>query len=249
VKGQGNRQVTVLGNHDLAMLVVARMASGRRIAAIPFGDVLSAPDRDELLAWLRHQKLMHAADGWAMVHAGFSRRSGHRAGAGALPGEVRGSAAGAAHVEFLKEMLRQRAARLARGPRRLRPVAHHRERHDGGCGLVAPGGTLELDHKLGPDPTRRRRYTPWYDHPGAREPRHTSIVSGTGPRSGCLLRDEWYASTAGACGDGALRAAPGGPALTDCDCSELAGKALAEDDKKPHFASYHNVVPKLSLNR
>jgi bis(5'-nucleosyl)-tetraphosphatase (symmetrical) len=32
--------------------------------------VLGAPDRDELLAWLRTARCMHVEDGYALVHAG-----------------------------------------------------------------------------------------------------------------------------------------------------------------------------------
>src|SRR5258705_12657137 len=60
VKSLGARAVTVLGNHDLHLLVVAaghtRLRSGDTLTAI-----LRAPDRDELLAWLRNRKLMHVA--------------------------------------------------------------------------------------------------------------------------------------------------------------------------------------------
>ena len=70
VKGLGTRAITVLGNHDLHLLVVAA-----GYAKPHHGDttdaVLRAPDRDELLHWLRHRKMMHAGNGHAMVHAGL----------------------------------------------------------------------------------------------------------------------------------------------------------------------------------
>ena len=34
-------------------------------------DILDAPDRDELLDWLRHQKLLHVDGNYVMVHAGL----------------------------------------------------------------------------------------------------------------------------------------------------------------------------------
>ena len=70
VTSLGGRAISVLGNHDLALLVVAAGVK-KPHRADTFGDVLAAPDRDELLDWLRHQKMMHAADGYAMVHAGL----------------------------------------------------------------------------------------------------------------------------------------------------------------------------------
>ena len=69
ISGLGKRATVVLGNHDLHLLAVAEGVSkvGKRdtIRAI-----LDAPDRDELLAWLRNQKLLHVEGGFLMVHAG-----------------------------------------------------------------------------------------------------------------------------------------------------------------------------------
>ncbi len=71
VRALGDRAVTVLGNHDLHLLAVA--AGGKRGRRDTLEDVLDAPDRDELLHWLRQQPLMHASrDGrWQMLHAGL----------------------------------------------------------------------------------------------------------------------------------------------------------------------------------
>lgn len=70
IKQAGDAMVTVLGNHDLHLLMVA---SG--IANSQPGDtlqsILAAPDRDELLYWLRQQKLFHRDGAYAMVHAGL----------------------------------------------------------------------------------------------------------------------------------------------------------------------------------
>src|SRR5207249_1254559 len=49
--------------------------------------VLSAPDRDELLAWLRHRPLMHASGSYALIHAGLMPQWSV-ARARALAGEV-----------------------------------------------------------------------------------------------------------------------------------------------------------------
>ena len=72
VKGLGKSTVTVLGNHDLHLLAVAGgRASQRRRDTIE--DVLTAPDRDELLHWLRCRPLLHhdAALGFTLIHAGL----------------------------------------------------------------------------------------------------------------------------------------------------------------------------------
>ena len=70
VKGLGDRVVTVLGNHDLH-LVMQGEGYGRRNAEDTLGPVLNAPDRDELITWLRQQPLLHVEGEFAMVHAGL----------------------------------------------------------------------------------------------------------------------------------------------------------------------------------
>jgi len=73
VKSLGNSAVTVLGNHDLHLLAVAN-GHLRYHKKDTFHDVLEAPDRDELIGWLRHQPLLHhdeAKIGVTMLHAGL----------------------------------------------------------------------------------------------------------------------------------------------------------------------------------
>lgn len=68
----GERAVTVLGNHDLHLLAVA-YGGARLRARDTLAEVLTAPDRETLLTWLRQQPLLHhdAALGITMVHAGL----------------------------------------------------------------------------------------------------------------------------------------------------------------------------------
>src|SRR5258706_501877 len=68
VKSLGDAAVTVLGNHDLHLLCVAEgiQKSKRRDT---LEQVLDAPDRGELVDWLRHRALMHVEGGIALVHA------------------------------------------------------------------------------------------------------------------------------------------------------------------------------------
>lgn len=59
----------VLGNHDLHLLARAAGSSAKKRDTLD--DVLAAPDRDELIEWLRHRPLVHVEDRWIMVHAGL----------------------------------------------------------------------------------------------------------------------------------------------------------------------------------
>jgi bis(5'-nucleosyl)-tetraphosphatase (symmetrical) len=70
VKALGDAAVTVLGNHDLHLLAAASSPeqAGKHDTLAP---VLNAPDRDELLDWLRHRPLFHYNDDFCLVHAGL----------------------------------------------------------------------------------------------------------------------------------------------------------------------------------
>ena len=65
----GNAAHCLLGNHDLSLLATAwgHRPPHRRDT---LGDVLEAPDRADMLHWLRHQHLAHLHDQVLMVHAG-----------------------------------------------------------------------------------------------------------------------------------------------------------------------------------
>jgi len=72
VYGLGDSAITVLGNHDLHLLAVAFGDSQLR-KKDTLQPILQADDRDELLAWLRRQPLLHhdAELGFTMTHAGL----------------------------------------------------------------------------------------------------------------------------------------------------------------------------------
>ena len=61
---------TVLGNHDLHLLGLAAGVRDPK-SKDTVGDVLEAPDRDELLDWLRSRPLFVVEGRYAMVHAGL----------------------------------------------------------------------------------------------------------------------------------------------------------------------------------
>jgi bis(5'-nucleosyl)-tetraphosphatase (symmetrical) len=70
VKSLGNSAITVLGNHDLHLLAAAcSVPSSNTKSALK--EVLVAPDRDELIDWLRHRPLFHHDGQFCMVHAGI----------------------------------------------------------------------------------------------------------------------------------------------------------------------------------
>ena len=70
IKSLGTSAVVVLGNHDLFLLAVAEgIATSRQEDTLQA--ILAAPDRDELLAWVRRQPLLYREHPFVLVHAGI----------------------------------------------------------------------------------------------------------------------------------------------------------------------------------
>ena len=70
IKSLGEAAVTVLGNHDLHLLALTA-GFGRVHKSDTFGPILTAPDRDELLHWLQHQRLAWREGEYLLLHAGL----------------------------------------------------------------------------------------------------------------------------------------------------------------------------------
>jgi bis(5'-nucleosyl)-tetraphosphatase (symmetrical) len=73
VKSLGSSAITVLGNHDLHLLAAALTPGESLKPQDTLGPIFTAPDRDELLDWLRRQPLLHhdPSLGYTMIHAGL----------------------------------------------------------------------------------------------------------------------------------------------------------------------------------
>lgn len=75
LRSLGKSAVTVLGNHDLYLLMVAADAVPRRGKDDTLGPIFDAPDASEILDWLKAQPLAHAqmlnGQRYVMVHAGL----------------------------------------------------------------------------------------------------------------------------------------------------------------------------------
>lgn len=185
VRDLGERAVTVLGNHDLHLLVVA--AGVRKPhRGDTLDEILAAPDRDELLAWLRAQRLMHAGSGYAMVHAGLLPQWSIPQ-ALALAREVEAALQGPEHGEFLRQMYGNEPVQWhdgLRGYDRLRVVVNAMTR----LRLCTGDGVMEFTHKTGPQGAPPG-YLPWFDVPG-RTSRDTPVLFGHWAALGLTLRDD-----------------------------------------------------------
>lgn len=65
----GSSATCLLGNHDLHLLAVAH-GLRKPHRSDTMGEILAAPDRNELLDWLCRHRLACFEQGWLMVHAG-----------------------------------------------------------------------------------------------------------------------------------------------------------------------------------
>jgi len=77
VKSLGDRAIVALGNHDLSLLSIAERKPQEQARVNPeLREVLFAPDRDDLLTWLRQRNLLHIDRelGFMLVHAGLFPR-------------------------------------------------------------------------------------------------------------------------------------------------------------------------------
>ena len=173
IKGLGNRAVTVLGNHDLHLLVVAG-GHVKPHRGDTLKKILKARDRDELLDWLRHRKLMHAAGRYALVHAGLLPQWTIKKALG-LAREVEAALQHDDYGEFLRHMYGNKPGRWRddlEGFDRLRVITNAFTR----LRLCTAEGRMEFSHKTGPT-HMPRGFMPWFEVPRRRH-RATKILFG-----------------------------------------------------------------------
>lgn len=164
VRDLGDSAVTVLGNHDLHLLAVAEGFEKLK-RSDTLEEVLEAPDRSQLLDWLRHRPLMHHEAGYAMVHAGLLP-DWTVAQALALAREVESVLQGEAYRGFVANMYGNHPVRWSddlTGFDRLRVIVNAMTR----LRACTVDGEMEFTHKAHPDGLPPR-YLPWYAVPERR---------------------------------------------------------------------------------
>lgn len=170
VRDLGEAALVVLGNHDLHLLATA--CGARRLRRKDtFAEVLEAPDRDELLAWLRGCPLLHhdPDSGLTLVHAGLAPQW-DLAEAAACAGELEAALRGPDSRRFLERMYGDGPARWCaglRGAKRLRFITNALTR----IRYCDRDGALDLEHD-GPPGSQPAGLEPWYALPGRRSAGH-----------------------------------------------------------------------------
>jgi len=174
VKGLGERAITVLGNHDLH-LVMQSEGHGKVSREDTLAEVLGAPDRDELIAWLRAQPLFHVEDEYAMVHAGLLPQW-DVAQAAVLSDEVGAALTAPNYPDFLAHMWGSEPNAWHDGLAgwdRLRVVVNAMTR----MRFCTPAGAMEFraPGSKGPPDRGPAGCLPWFDVPGRKSADHEVI--------------------------------------------------------------------------
>ncbi len=201
LRSLGDKAICVLGNHDLHLLALSegfgRMRKGDTLDA-----TLAAPDRAELLRWLRRQPLAWRHDGYVMVHAGVLP-AWTLDDIMARAGEAEAALQGAHYRDFFERMYGN--APIAwddglQGIERLRVIVNAFTR----LRYCSPQGEMEFNHKGAPG-TQPSGWLPWFAVPGRRSTEATFII-GHWSTLGLVNRSDLIALDTGCLWGGGLTA-------------------------------------------
>ncbi len=186
VRALGDAATVVLGNHDLH-LVMQSAGYGKSNKEDTLGEILAAPDCDELLAWLRARSLVHVEGDWAMVHAGLLPQWSV-ARAQALSDEVSAALVVPGYRDFLANMWGSEPVAWSdelAGWDRLRVIVNAMTR----MRYVTAAGAMEFRAPGAKAPPGQgpAGCLPWFDVPGRASATHTIVC---GHWSGLGFRDQ-----------------------------------------------------------
>lgn len=191
----------VLGNHDLHTLAVAEgFVEAHRHDTLQ--QLLVAPDRDELLAWLRGCHMAYADDDYLMVHAGVLPQWSATQ-AVSLAREVEAVLRGEHYRDFFAHMYGNHPNHWQddlTGMGRLRVITNALTR----LRVCTAEGAMDFRFK-GELPDIPAGMIPWFEMPG-RQSVDTTLVFGHWSALGLLVRDRLIALDTGCLWGGQLTA-------------------------------------------
>ena len=161
-KALGPAALTVLGNHDLYLLMVAEGGAKFRGKDDTIQPILDAPDCTELLDWLRQQPLCHTEGEFCLVHAGLLPQW-TAARARKLAREVEAELQGPKYRKFITNLWGSEPACWSddlTGAPRLRVIVNAMTR----MRFCTPEGIMELKTK-GELANAPAGHLPWFDAP------------------------------------------------------------------------------------
>jgi bis(5'-nucleosyl)-tetraphosphatase (symmetrical) len=203
ISSLGDNAICVLGNHDLHLLALA--AGNERFRdSDDLNQVLDAPDRDELIHWLRHRPLMHIDKqlDFTMIHAGLPPQW-NLTTARNCAREVEAVLQGPDYRDFFDQMYGNKPNRWdpeLEGMDRLRFITNCFTR----LRFVTRKGKLKLKLKGSPL-GQKKKYIPWFSHPH-RLTRNDRILFGHWSTLGYQVKQNTWALDTGCLWGGALTA-------------------------------------------
>lgn len=202
IKSLGASAVTVLGNHDLYLLMVAEGGAKFRGKDDTLQPILDAPDCAELLNWLRHQPLCYTENEYCLVHAGLLPQWTARQ-ARQLSQEVEAAMQGPDYRKFILNLWGSEPAGWSEGLSgwpRLRVIVNAMTR----MRFCTPEGIMEFKSKgkLSKAPTG---HIPWFDVP-KRKSADAVLVTGHWSALGLKLTQNLLALDSGCLWGGYLTA-------------------------------------------
>lgn len=201
LKALGDAATCLLGNHDLHLLAVAHgVRSPHRSDTLEA--ILTSPERDGWLDWLRQRKLADMACGWLTVHAGVVPQW-NAARTLALAAEVETMLRSDALPHFLEVMYGNEPQRWddgLMGVSRWRFIINVLTR----LRFCAADGTLEFATKDGAD-AAPCGFAPWFEHP-ARASLGQPVAFGHWSTLGLINRPDLLALDTGCVWGGTLTA-------------------------------------------
>jgi bis(5'-nucleosyl)-tetraphosphatase (symmetrical) len=202
VRSLGEAAVTVLGNHDLYLLMVAEGGAKYRGKDDTLQEILDAPDSGELLHWLRMQRLFHREGEYGLVHAGLLPQW-TAARAQELAAEVETALRGPSYREFILNLWGSEPATWSdelTGWARLRVIVNAMTR----LRFCTPEGVMEFLTK-GEALAAPVGHLPWFEVPG-RLSRDSVLVTGHWSALGLRLLPNLLALDSGCLWGGHLTA-------------------------------------------
>jgi len=177
LKSLGDRVTCVWGNHDLHLLAIAFGNDSKAHKSETLNAILSAPDREELIEWLRSQKLAHfdAELGYGMVHAGLSPEWTFD-DALRYAAEVEAIIHSDSATDFFADMYGSKPNRWdasLTGMERHRYITNCFTR----LRYCKTDGSFSMKEKLAPEQVDDKNLIPWFRHP-QRQSTETRIVFG-----------------------------------------------------------------------
>lgn len=192
----------LLGNHDLHLLAVAAGVQ-KASRSDTLDEILAAPDRADLIEWLRRRPLAMFVDAHLLVHAGVAAQW-DAAQTMALAAEVATELRSERWVGFLGQMYGNEPDRWddgLTGIARLRCIVNALTR----MRLCWPDGRMDFAHKESDKGPEGSGLAPWFDLPD-RKTSDVTVVFGHWSALGLVLRPNLVGLDSGCVWGGKLTA-------------------------------------------